>query len=299
MEYSERVFEDLVRVYAAFLERLGVKASRFIPASAATGDNLVSASERLPWYEGPTVLEAIEEFHSQPPLTAALFRVPVPEVYKFAKDGDQRRIVAGTVQSGRLRSGRRSHFLSVGKEQPRFVPWRRSIALHQWKHRPTRQSASRSPTSSVSGRGKIAMLAGQPAPAGGVAAQGQPLLAEVVRLAESSMTEVAYLAAACLRRRAWASTCILCPACDRRPSGRLSVPPSPDKDLPSSLYELRCVDRRLRSDVAAAAHARRQRWSGAHRVCAGGRDRFVAAVSILPRRTSGSRAAASRAAPGT
>ena len=147
--YSERVFDHLVTEYAAFLGRLGVKASRFIPASAGTGDNVVSVSKRLPWYDGPTVLEAIESFHSRPPLTATSFRMPVQGVYKFGKrpinDGSSPapcRAVAfePATKSCSIRRERRAA----------YARWRRSIALHRWKGRPTRQSGLRSPTSSIS-----------------------------------------------------------------------------------------------------------------------------------------------------
>ncbi len=161
--YSERVFDHLAIEYAAFLGRLGVKASRFIPASAGSGDNVVSASERLAWYDGPTVLEAIDAFHSRPPLTAGSFRMPVQGVYKFAKPTNQRRIIAGTVLSGRIRAGDEVVFHPSGKKS-------RVRTLEAFNRAaPTEASADEAVGFTLTdelylGRGEIATLAGQPAP---------------------------------------------------------------------------------------------------------------------------------------
>jgi len=161
--YSQPVFDRLVEEYAQFLEQIGVKASLFLPVSAANGDNLVTASSRLPWHDGPTVLDAIESFHSRPPLTAAPFRLPVQGVYKFAKPTDQRRIVAGTVQSGRLRAGDEVIFQPSGKKS-------RVRTLEAFnRSAPIEASADEAVGFTLTdelylGRGEIATLAGQPAP---------------------------------------------------------------------------------------------------------------------------------------
>jgi len=161
--YSQQVFDRLVEEYARFLERIGVRASLFLPVSAANGDNLVTASPHLGWHDGPTVLEAIESFHSRPPLTAAPFRMPVQGVYKFAKPSDQRRIVAGTVQSGRLRAGDEIVFHPSGKKS-------RVRTLEAFNQpAPIEASADEAVGFTLTdelylGRGEIATLAGQPGP---------------------------------------------------------------------------------------------------------------------------------------
>ena len=55
----------------------------------------------MPWYEGPTVAEALDQL--QPPVTSPELplRLPVQDVYKF----DERRIIAGRIESGHLREG--------------------------------------------------------------------------------------------------------------------------------------------------------------------------------------------------
>jgi bifunctional enzyme CysN/CysC len=86
-----------------------------IPASAREGDNLTRHSERTPWYRGPTVLEALESMSPTRPPAEGPFRMPVQDVYKFTGEGDDRRIVAGTIESGMLRAGDEVVFYPSGK----------------------------------------------------------------------------------------------------------------------------------------------------------------------------------------
>jgi bifunctional enzyme CysN/CysC len=113
--YRRDVFERIVSEYGEYLDRIGVTPTWFIPVSGFHGDNLVGPGTNLPWYRGPTVLEALDGFESQPPLTAGPFRMPVQGVYKFTEHSDDRRIVAGTVDSGRISAGDEIVFYPSGK----------------------------------------------------------------------------------------------------------------------------------------------------------------------------------------
>lgn len=114
--WSRDVFDRVAGEYAAFLAQLQVEPSSFIPVSGATGENIASRSRALGWYRGPTVLEALDAFSSAPPPVDAPFRMPVQGVYKFTGNGDERRIVAGTIQTGRLRVGDDIVFMPSGKK---------------------------------------------------------------------------------------------------------------------------------------------------------------------------------------
>lgn len=103
--WSRDVFEDITREYGNFLRKLGVTPAGFIPVSGRDGENIARRSALMPWYTGPTVLEQIDRFDSDVPPTEKPFRMPVQDVYKFAQQGDDRRIVAGTVDAGRVRPG--------------------------------------------------------------------------------------------------------------------------------------------------------------------------------------------------
>jgi bifunctional enzyme CysN/CysC len=116
VNWDRGVFDRIVREYGAFLDQVGIKPSAFIPVSGRGGDNIADRSANLPWYDGPTVLEALDAFHTEPPPVARSFRMPVQDVYKFTKQGDDRRIVAGTIDSGSVAIGDTVVFYPSGKK---------------------------------------------------------------------------------------------------------------------------------------------------------------------------------------
>jgi bifunctional enzyme CysN/CysC len=105
-----------VREYGAFLDQVGIKPSAFIPVSGRGGDNIADRSANLAWYDGPTVLDTLDAFHTEPPPVERSFRMAVQDVYKFTKQGDDRRIVAGTIDSGAVAVGDTVVFYPSGKK---------------------------------------------------------------------------------------------------------------------------------------------------------------------------------------
>jgi bifunctional enzyme CysN/CysC len=116
VNWDRAVYERIVREYGAFLDQVGIKPSAFIPVSGRGGDNIADRSANLPWYDGPTVLDALDAFHTEPQPVERSFRMPVQDVYKFTKQGDDRRIVAGTIDSGALTVGDTVVFYPSGKK---------------------------------------------------------------------------------------------------------------------------------------------------------------------------------------
>ncbi len=116
MGYSEEVFNNIVKEYSEFLAAAGVTPTSFIPVSAAMGDNIAVRSDKMPWYDGMTVLEQLDAFKEELPPDDLPFRMPVQDVYKFTSSGDERRIIAGTVESGTLRAGDGIMFYPSGKK---------------------------------------------------------------------------------------------------------------------------------------------------------------------------------------
>jgi bifunctional enzyme CysN/CysC len=114
--WDRGVYDGIVREYGAFLDQIGLKPSAFIPVSARGGDNIAGRSDELSWYDGPTVLNALDEFRSEPLPVDRPFRMPVQDVYKFTKQGDDRRIVSGTVDSGAVSVGDTVIFYPSGKK---------------------------------------------------------------------------------------------------------------------------------------------------------------------------------------
>ena len=101
VDYDAGRFGEVAETYRAYLAEIGVEAVGFVPISAREGDNIASHSRNMPWYQGPTVLGMLDGFQPRPPLADRPLRMLVQDVYKF----DQRRIVAGRVEAGRLAVG--------------------------------------------------------------------------------------------------------------------------------------------------------------------------------------------------
>ena len=114
--YSQDVFNDIVTEYKAFLDKINVTPNAFIPISAIQGDNIINNSANMPWYGGNTVLDELDCFISSESETDKPFRMPVQDIYKFTNDGDDRRIVVGTVESGSVAAGDEIVFYPSGKK---------------------------------------------------------------------------------------------------------------------------------------------------------------------------------------
>jgi bifunctional enzyme CysN/CysC len=115
-DYSQDVFAKIVDEYTAFLKEINVTPACFIPVSAMQGDNIAALSpQNMPWYSGKTVLDMLDAFEKEPLPVDKPFRMPVQDVYKFTRFGDNRRIVAGTIETGSLTTGDEVVFYPSGK----------------------------------------------------------------------------------------------------------------------------------------------------------------------------------------
>lgn len=113
--YSQKTFENIEKEYRAFLKQIGVEAKLFIPIAAFHGDNMIEKSPNLPWYKGPSILEVLDGFENTKDLADKPFRMPVQGIYKFTEEGDDRRIVAGKIESGKISVGDKVVFLPSNK----------------------------------------------------------------------------------------------------------------------------------------------------------------------------------------
>src|ERR1700722_5584622 len=104
--YSQERFEQIERDYRAFLKTIGVEPKLFIPIAAKHGDNIAALSKNMPWWSGPTVLAALDEFKVADAPDHQPLRFPVQDVYRF----DDRRILAGRVEAGVIKVGDRLLF---------------------------------------------------------------------------------------------------------------------------------------------------------------------------------------------
>jgi bifunctional enzyme CysN/CysC len=102
VDYSDTHFREIEREFTRFLQDLGLSAQAFIPISAGAGTNIAEKSDAvMPWFEGPSLLTAIDAFEASPSAAEQPLRFPVQDVYRMGN----RRIVAGRIESGTLRVG--------------------------------------------------------------------------------------------------------------------------------------------------------------------------------------------------
>ncbi|PYL77102.1 MAG: adenylyl-sulfate kinase [Verrucomicrobia bacterium] len=100
-DYSESRFLEIEKKYREFLKTLHLETNVFIPASARFGENIAVRSTKMEWHRGPTLAEALDAMTPlAPPIDLAL-RLCVQDVYKF----DDRRIIAGRIETGTLQVG--------------------------------------------------------------------------------------------------------------------------------------------------------------------------------------------------
>jgi bifunctional enzyme CysN/CysC len=111
VKYDQKVFDDIETEYREFLKGLGVEPIAFVPMSAREGANVARTEKHLSWFQGLTVLQQLDEFKAPPTPKDAALRYVIQDVYRF----DERRILAGRVDSGHLNVGDTLVFWPGGK----------------------------------------------------------------------------------------------------------------------------------------------------------------------------------------
>lgn len=86
---------------SSYLRRIGYDAEEipFIPISGLQGDNIIEHSNNLPWYKGPTLLEALDQLKVPKRPTEKPLRIPILNVFKIGGIGT---VVQGRVETGVL-----------------------------------------------------------------------------------------------------------------------------------------------------------------------------------------------------
>lgn len=99
VNYSKERFEEVKAIVEHLLKGVGYNTAkvRFIPTSGWKGDNLSKKSENMPWYDGPTLVQTLDEFvEPEKPINKPL-RIPIQDVYSITG--------VGTVPVGRIETG--------------------------------------------------------------------------------------------------------------------------------------------------------------------------------------------------
>lgn len=106
VDYSEDAYNKVVEQYKDFSAKLDVKDIRFVPISALHGDNVVNRSEKMPWYEGGTLLHMLETVHIAADYNHIDCRFPVQTVIRPHMDEfHDFRGYAGRISGGIYRKG--------------------------------------------------------------------------------------------------------------------------------------------------------------------------------------------------
>ncbi|MDG6915530.1 MAG: translation elongation factor EF-1 subunit alpha [Nitrososphaerota archaeon] len=104
VKYAEKAYNDAKQDVENLLKASGYNVTkiRFIPTSGWTGENLVKASTNMPWYKGPTLLQALDEFSEPPKPIEKPLRVPIQDVYTITGVGT---VPVGRVETGHMKVG--------------------------------------------------------------------------------------------------------------------------------------------------------------------------------------------------
>ncbi len=102
--YKESRYNEVKEEMERLLKTVGFNVSkiRFIPVSGWIGDNLVKKSDKMPWYKGPTLKEALDEFEVPKPPVDKPLRMPLQDVYSITGVGT---VPVGRIETGKMKVG--------------------------------------------------------------------------------------------------------------------------------------------------------------------------------------------------
>jgi bifunctional enzyme CysN/CysC len=101
VNYDEKTFNRIESEYREFLKQIGVEPMYFIPVSAKQGKNIVANSEELNWFNGPSIVNALDNFKTPGAQEELPLRFVLQDIYRF----DERRILGGRLETGSMKVG--------------------------------------------------------------------------------------------------------------------------------------------------------------------------------------------------
>ena len=101
IEYSQRKFNHLKKQIVEYLSEIDLACKAVVPISARDGQGLIDLSEKMPWYTGSNFIDTLDQLPEANSTNDLPTRLPIQDVYKF----DERRIIAGRIESGTLKIG--------------------------------------------------------------------------------------------------------------------------------------------------------------------------------------------------
>lgn len=113
VNYDEKKFNDVKAEVTKVLQGIGFKAEQvpFVPISAYLGENVVKKATKLPWYKGPSLIEALNNLSQPERPTTLPLRLPVQDVYNVTGIGA---VPVGRVETGEMSVGQNVIFMPSG-----------------------------------------------------------------------------------------------------------------------------------------------------------------------------------------
>jgi elongation factor 1-alpha len=114
VNYREDRYNEIKTEVSSFLKKTGYKVEtiKFIPISGFNGDNMIEKSTNMPWYKGPTLLEALDDIIPPKRPVDKPLRLPLQDVYKIGGIGT---VPVGRVETGVLKPGMNVYFAPSDK----------------------------------------------------------------------------------------------------------------------------------------------------------------------------------------
>jgi sulfate adenylyltransferase subunit 1 len=106
VDYDQSVYERIVAEYQKFAAQLGLRDVHAVPLSALAGDNVVAASDKMPWYQGPTLIDLLESLSVNDASQEEAFRFPVQLVARHnGHEANDFRGYMGRIEAGKVNKG--------------------------------------------------------------------------------------------------------------------------------------------------------------------------------------------------
>jgi len=127
VDFSEAIYQEIRTEFEHFAAKLEVHDLSFIPVSALTGDNVVTRSEKMPWYDGASLLHHLEDLHIASDRNLVDVRLPVQYVIRPHQARDEAlhdfRGYAGTIAGGVMKTGDEVTVLPAGRTTTISAVW--------------------------------------------------------------------------------------------------------------------------------------------------------------------------------
>ncbi len=115
VDYKQERYEEIKNEISRMLKMVGYNVDKisFVPTSGWTGDNLVKRSDKMPWYKGPALFEALDALEVPAKPIEKPLRLPVQDVYTITGVGT---VPVGRVETGVLKEGDTLVFMPSGAQ---------------------------------------------------------------------------------------------------------------------------------------------------------------------------------------